>query len=226
MKGNIKKYQTLATIYLSVLLTCIVLQFWYTVIYARTVHISLSPGSYGISVIPYGVSLAVALFVFFSFLKKNCSWNVVDTGFWIAEILVFVAMTLHVFIQSSLDGDYAYAFFNVPICYLIGSGTIGLIWIIYRIRPQKQSAMALKIVYYCTIAVFAAMAIHVTVAIFADMLREGLHSSPSYLMGFIVGWPYLLGLIALFITYGILCFRQRAKKKKAEKLHAVEDADA
>lgn len=71
MKGDIKKYRTAAIIFLSVLLTCTFLQFWYAVIFAKQAGIQLSAGSYGINVIPYGLCLAVALFVLFTFFKKK-----------------------------------------------------------------------------------------------------------------------------------------------------------
>lgn len=218
MKGDIKKYRTAAIIFLSVLLTCTFLQFWYAVIFAKQAGIQLSAGSYGINVIPYGLCLAVALFVLFTFFKKNLVWSVADTGFWVAEILVFVAMVLHVFIQSSIDGDYGYAFFNLPIEYAIGSGAVTLCWIVYRVRPTKQSIKALKVVYYLALLVFVVLVTHAVIAILVEMAREGVHTAPPYVMAFIVGWPYLLGLIALFITYTVLKIVQWKKKKKAAKL--------
>lgn len=192
---------------------------WYFII------LLLSDGSYGfnmqsflLNLLPYGLPILTFALVWRALKKEQSCWCMADTVLGALFSLSFIAMAVHI-TAAGIVGDFHSAYFNISIYYTIPFGLLGLVWLIVRMRPRKDSPLAGKILFVLPLAALAAMVIHCAVFTINGLI-EGFGTSGApwaiYLLIFAVVYVTIsLLLLAVYAVYRAVL--RRRQKKAAEK---------
>lgn len=179
-------------------------------------HAVLLGGALANMLLPYGLPVLTFALAWWALCRAQPRWCAADAVLGILFSLTFLAMAVHVTIEG-INGDFLNTFSNLPYYYLIALGILAFVWLLVRVRPERSSPIAGKVLYALPFAALAAMVVHGSVLVAVQLVRRPVSSAPWWVPLLLCVVSYLAVALALLAVYGVYRLEQKRRAGNAAK---------
>ena len=178
-------------------------------------HAVLLGGALANMLLPYGLPVLTFALAWWALCRAQPRWDAGDTVQGGLFLLGFLAMAVHVTVEGIVDYRSGAAV-NVAYGYLIALGILAFVWLLVRVRPERSSPIAGKVLYALPFAALAALAVHGIVICIAQLGQAfGETGAPGWIELLLCAVSYLILALALLAVYGVYRLVQKRRARNA-----------